>query len=63
MTFRDLAAAIIRDGKVPSDWGLSLQGKRGCIGQGQLPWSQVDREGHESPGEDCGWPYQTGGVN
>ena len=19
--------------------------------------------GHESPGEDCGWPYQTSGVN
>ena len=26
-------------------------------------WSQVDRTGHESPGEDCGWPYQTSGVN
>ena len=30
---------------------------------GQLRWSQVDRAGHESPGEDCGWPHQTGGLN
>ena len=47
----DLVAAIIRDGKVPSDWEqfhcLPLQGKRGCIGKGQLPWSQADRAGHE----------------
>ena len=33
---RDLAVAIIRDGKVPSDWeqSLPLQGKRGRIGKG-----------------------------
>ena len=64
---RDLAAAIIRDGKVPSDCEqfhcLSLQGKGGCIGKGQLPRSQADRAGHESPGEDCGWPHQTVGVS
>ena len=59
---RDLAAVIIPDGKVPSDWEQSFivclfKGKGECIGQGQLPWSQVDRAGHESPGEDCGWPY------
>ena len=36
---------------------------RGYIGREQLPWSQVDRAGHKSPGEDCGRPYQTGGVN
>ena len=45
----DLTAAIIRDGKVPSDWEqfhcLPLQGKGGCIGKGQLLWSQVDRAG------------------
>ena len=29
----------------------------------KLPWSHVDRTGHESPGEDYGWPYQTSGVN
>ena len=57
---RDLAVAIIRDGKVPSDWE---QGKRGCIGKGQLPRSQADRAGYENPGEDCGWPHQTVGVN
>ena len=63
----DLAAAIIRDGKVPSDWEQSfivcLKGKGGRIGKGQLPWSQADRAGHESPGEDCGRPHQTVGVN
>ena len=60
--FRDLAAAIIRDGKVPSDWEQSFifcfcKGKEGCIAQGQLLWSQVDRADHENPGKDCGWPY------
>ena len=63
----DLTAAIIRDSKVPSDWEQSfivcLQGKGGCIGKGQLPRSQADRAGHESPGEDCGQPHQTVGVN
>ena len=58
---RDLAAAIIRDGKVPSDLEqfrcLPLQGKGGCIGKRKLPWSQAD-----SPGEDCGRPHQTVGV-
>ena len=63
---RDLAAAIIRDGKVPSRAEfhcLPLQGKGVCTGYGQLPWAQADRAGHESPGEDCGWPHQTVGVN
>ena len=36
---------------------------RGWIGTGQLLWSQIDRAGHESPGEDCGQLYQTEGVN
>ena len=64
---RDQAAAIICNGKVPSDWEqfhcLSLQGKGGCIGKRQLSRSQADKAGHESPGEDCGWPHQTVGVN
>ena len=65
---RDLAAAIICDGKVPSDWEqsfycLPLQGKGGCNGKGQLPRSQADRAGYENPGEDCGQPHQTVGVN
>ena len=42
---------------------LPLQGKGGCIGKGQLPRSQADRAGYENPGEDCGWPHQTVGVN
>ena len=64
---RDLAVAIIRDGKVTSDWEqsfiLPLQGKRGHIGKGQLPRSQADRAGYENPWEDCGRPHQTVGVN
>ena len=24
---------------------------------------QAKRASHESPGEDCGWPHQTVGVN
>ena len=60
---RDLAAAIIRD-----DWEQSFivclyKGKGGCIGKGQLPQSQADRVGYENPGEDCGRPHQTVGVN
>ena len=43
---RDLAVAIISDGKVPSDWEQSFivclyKGK--CIGKGKLQWSQADR--------------------
>ena len=54
---RDLAAAIICDGKVPSDWEQSFivclyKVKGDANGKGYLPWSQVDRTGHESPGED-----------
>ena len=64
---RDLAVTIICDGKVPSDWEqfhcLPLQGKRGCIGKRQLLQSQADRAGYENPGEDCGRPHQTVGVN
>ena len=62
---RDLA--IIRDGKVPSDGAafhfLLLQGKRGRIGKRQLQRSQADKAGYENPGEDCGQPHQTVGVN
>ena len=64
----DLAAANIRDGKVPSEWERSLNI---CLYKGKglhwtgatTPWSQVDRAGYENPGEDCGRPYQTGDVN
>ena len=58
----DLAAAVIRDGKVLSD---SEQSFIVCLykRKGQLPRSQSDRAGHESPGEDCGRPHQTVGVN
>ena len=65
---RGLAAAIIRDGKVPSDWEQSFivclyKEKGGHIGKGQLSRSQADRAGYENPGEDCGRPHQTVGVN
>ena len=30
---------------------------------GQLLGSQADRAGYESPGEDCGRPNQTIGIN
>ena len=42
---------------------MPLQGKGGSIGKGQLPRSQADRAGYENPGEDCGRPHQTVGVN
>ena len=59
---RDLAAAIICDGKVPSDWEQSFIV---CLykGKGQLLQPQAERAGYENPGEDCGWPHQTVGVN
>ena len=62
----DLAAAIIRQGTL---WlgaefhCLPLQKKGGRIGKGQLLRSQADRAGYENPGEDCGRPHQTVGVN
>ena len=63
---RDLTAAIIRDGKVPSDWEqfhcLPLQGKGGCIGRGNYR-SQADRAGYKNLGEDCGRPHQTVGQS
>ena len=62
---RDLVVAIIRDGKVPTDWEQSFIVCLyiGHIGKGQLPRSQADRAGYENPGEDCGQPHQTFGVN
>ena len=31
--------------------------------KGKLTWSKADKAGHERPGEDCGLPHQTVGVN
>ena len=64
---RDLAVAIIRDGKVPSDWEQSFivclyKGKGDAL-ERQLQRSQADRAGYENPGKDCGRPHQTVGVN
>ena len=42
---------------------VSLSASMGRIGKGQLPRSQADKAGHESPGEDCGRPHQTVGDN
>ena len=41
----------------------STKGKGDALEMGQLLQSQANRAGHESPGEDCGWPHQTVGVN
>ena len=74
---RDLAAAIIHDGKVPSDWEQSFivclyKGKGDALERGNYRGlkltersqaDRADRAGHDSPGEDCGWPHQTVGVN
>ena len=64
---RDLAAAIIRDGKVPSDWEQSFivclcKGKGDALERGNYH-GQADRAGYENPGEDCGRPHQTVDVN
>ena len=64
----DLAAAVIFHGKVPSDCAQSFiaclyKGKGGCMGKGKLMRSEAKRASHESPGEDCGRPHQTVGVN
>ena len=64
----DLAAAIIRDGKVPSDWEQSFivclyKGKGDALERAYYRGLKLNRTGHECPGEDCGWPYQTSGVN
>ena len=64
---RDLAVAIIRDGKVPSDWEQSFivclyKGKGDALERGNYR-AQADRAGYENPGEDCGRPHQTVGVN
>ena len=61
----ELAAAIIRDGKVPSDWEQSFivclyEGKGNALERGNYHGL---RAGHESPAEDCGQPHQTVGVN
>ena len=63
---RDLAAAIIHDGKVPSDWEQSFivclyKGNGDALERGL--WFQADRAGHESPGEDYGRPHWTVDVN
>ena len=39
------------------------KGKGGCMEKRKLTWSKADKAGHESPGEDCGLPHQTVGVN
>ena len=55
---RHLAAAIICDGKVPSNWEQSLivclyKGKADALERGNY-CSQADRAAYESPGEDGG---------
>ena len=60
----DLVAAIMaRYPLTGSRVSLSVQGKGGSTGKGQLSRSQADCAGHENPGEDCGRPHHTVGVN
>ena len=64
---RDLAAAIIRDGKVASDWEQSFivclyKGKGDALERGNYRGLKLTA-GYENPGEDCGQPHQTVGVN
>ena len=59
---RDLAVAIIRDGKVPSDWEQSFtvclyKGKGDALERGSYPGLKLTKQ----PGEDCGRPHQTVG--
>ena len=63
---RDLAVAIIRDGKVQSDWEQSFiiclyKGKGDVLERGN--YRGLKLTGYENPGEDCGRPHQTVGVN
>ena len=67
---RDLAVAIIRDGKVPSDWEQSFivclyKGKGDAFERGNYRGLKLTdyRAGYENTGEDCGQPHQTVGVN
>ena len=63
---RELAAAIIRNGKVSSGWEQSFnvclyKAKAGALERGNYCGLKLTA-GQESPGEDCGRP-QTVGVN
>ena len=65
---RDLAAAIICDGKVPSDWEQSFivclyKGKGDALERGNYRGLNLTEQVMKVLGEDCGWPYQTSGVN
>ena len=60
----DLAAAMARYSVTGSKVLLSASTRvRGCMEKGKLTWSKADKAGHEDPGEDCGLPHQTVGVN
>ena len=63
----DLIAAVLRDGKVPSNWEqrfiVCLYNGKGDALDGQLPQSQAERAGHRGPREDCGQSHQKTGVN
>ena len=64
---RDLAVAIIRDGKVPSDWEQSFivclyKGKGDALERGNYRGLKLTEDGYENPGEDCERPHQTVSV-
>ena len=59
---RNLATAIIRDGKIPTDWEQSFIV---CFYKGKgdaMDRLQADRAGHEDPREDCRRSHKTRGV-
>ena len=65
---RDLAVAIICDGKVPSDWEQSFivclyKGKRDALERGNYRGPKLTEQVMKILGEDCGRPHQTIGVN
>ena len=54
---RNLAAAIIRNGKVPFNWEQNFivclyKGKGDALEKANTAGSQADRAGHKNPGED-----------
>ena len=64
---RDIAAAIIRDGKVPSDWEQNFiaclyKGKGEALERGSYHSLKLTEQ-VMSPGEDCGQLHQIDGVN
>ena len=64
---RDLATAIIRDGKVPTDWEESFivclyKGKGDALDRGNYRGLKLTEQAMKILREDCRWSHKTGGV-